>query len=88
MSGKPRRRGAAATSSVLGPPRFDPRDIIGKKVKKNFRGHGDFLGEIIEVSAERWYTVKYSDGDKEEVSREAALSSIARYTREEQAAAM
>ena len=52
---------------------------------KSFRGHGVFLGEITDISPERWYTVKYSEGDFEEVSGEAAVSSISRYTREEEA---
>ena len=30
---------------------------------KSFRGHGVFLGEITDISPERWYTVKYSEGD-------------------------
>jgi hypothetical protein len=87
VSGKPRRRGPAAGGSSSAPaqtaPRFDQRDILGKKVKKNFPGAGDFLGEITAVSSERWYTIVYEDGDSEEVSRAAALSSIGRYTREE-----
>ena len=42
-----------------------------------------FVGEIIEVSKEVWYKIKYSDGDSEEVSREVALRGIRRYELEE-----
>ena len=65
------------------PARFNPSDIIGKKTKKTFPGHGTFIGEIKAVSAEKWYTIEYSDGDVEDVTREVALKGIKRYDLEE-----
>ena len=75
--GGPKGRGRefqpAATS------RFDPSDIVGKKTKKYFKGHGTFIGEIVSVSAEGWYSIRYSDGDVEEVVREKSQKGIKRY---------
>ena len=59
--------------------RFDPSDIVGKKTKKYFQGHGTFIGEIVSVSAEGWYSIRYSDGDVEEVVRQQAQNDIKRY---------
>ena len=75
--GGPKGRGRefqpAATS------RFDPSDIVGKKTKKCFKGHGTFIGDIVSVSAEGWYSIRYPDGDVEEVVREMAQNGIKRY---------
>ena len=75
--GGPKGRGRefqpAATS------RFDPNDIVGKKTKKYFRGFGTFIGKIVSVSAEGWYSIRYADGDVEEVVRETAQDGIKRY---------
>ena len=65
------------------PARFNPSDTIGKKTQKTFPGHGAFIGEIKAVSAEKWYTIEYSDGDVEDVTREVALKGIKRYDLEE-----
>ena len=40
--------------------RFDPKDIVGKKVKKHFTGHGWFVGTITEYL--EWYQIRWSDG--------------------------
>lgn len=71
---KPRRQNnvlVAPTSSAPAPaaPRFNLKNIIGMSAKKHFHGHGDFIGKITAVSEERWYTIVYDDGDKEEVTR-------------------
>ena len=75
--GGPKGRGRefqpAATS------RFDPSDIVGKTTKKHFKGYGTFIGEIVSVSAEGWYSIRYSDGDVEEVVRRMAQNGIKRY---------
>ena len=83
VAGKPQRRQAGAPTPATAPPRFNPSDIIGKKTKKTFPGHGTFIGEIKAVSAEKWYTIEYSDGDVEDVTREVALKGIKRYDLEE-----
>ena len=75
--GGPKGRGRefqpAATS------RFDQSDIVGKTTKKHFKGYGTFIGEIVSVSAEGWYSIRYSDGDVEEVVRKKSQKGIKRY---------
>ena len=75
--GGPKGRGRefqpAATS------RFPSNDIVGKKTKKYFQGFGTFIGKIVSVSAEGWYSIRYADGDVEEVVREKAQNGIKRY---------
>ena len=64
--------------------RFDPKDIVGKKVKKHFTGHGWFVGTITEyLEKEKWYQIKWSDGKLDDVYRESAMKFIRRYDNEE-----
>ena len=73
LKGRGREFQPAATS------RFDPNDIVGKKTKKYFQGFGTFIGKIVSVSAEGWYSIRYPDGDVEEVVRDKAQKGIKRY---------
>ena len=80
VAGKPKRRsraGGAASASASAPaaapapaaPRLALDDIVGKKVKKFFSGHGYAFGTITKVdTTTRWYMIEYDDGDSEEVS--------------------
>jgi hypothetical protein len=43
----------------------ETRYAVGTKVKKFFRGHGRFLGEIVSVSDD-CYNIRYDDDDTEE----------------------
>ena len=52
---------------------MSPKNFVAAKAPRSSFGPGVFVGEIIEVSKEVWYKIKYSDGDSEEVSREVAL---------------
>ena len=62
--------------------RFDPKDILGKKVKtKHFTGHGWFVGTITEYL--EWYQIRWSDGQLDDVYRESAMKFIRRYDNEE-----
>ena len=40
---------------------------VGRSIRKNFQGLGTFEGQI--VSFDKWYKVKYADGDIEEFTR-------------------
>ena len=75
--GGPKGRGREFQPAAT--PRFDPSDIVGKKTKKYFRGFGTFIGKIVSVSAEGWYSIRYADGDVEEVVRVTAQKGIKRY---------
>jgi len=64
--------------------RLDPTDIVGKKVKKHFPGHGYFIGTITGYDAEtEWYQVTYSDGTVDDLYRSSVLKFAQRYEKEE-----
>ena len=63
---------AAATTTSR---RLDPTDIVGKKVKKHFPGHGYFTGTITAYDPDvQWYTIVYSDNTVEDVSAKKEYS--------------
>ena len=62
---------------------MSPKNFVAAKAPRSSFGPGVFVGEIIEVSKEVWYKIKYSGGDSEEFSREVALRGIRRYELEE-----
>ena len=70
------RKGRGREFQPAATSRFDPSDIVGKTTKKHFKGYGPFIGEIVSVSAEGWYSIRYSDGDVEEVVRKQAQNGI------------
>ena len=74
---------AASASTATPTAHFDPRDIVGKKISKYFAGSGYCIGEIIEYREDpeykHLYSIKYSDGDNEDVTRPVALKLITRY---------
>jgi hypothetical protein len=44
-----------------------PQRLLGRKVRKLFPGRGWFEGEV--VAYDKWFKLRYDDGDEEEVSR-------------------
>ena len=49
-------------------------DILGRRVKKWFHGHGAFMGTITAWDAdEKWYNIAYDDNTSEDVTRDTAL---------------
>lgn len=68
------------------PGRMDPNpgDMVGWRVKQHFSNYGDFVGTIVAWDPEcSWYTVEYDDGDREDVTTEAALQMVERFHIEE-----
>lgn len=64
--------------------RVDFNDILNRRVKKTFPGHGDFLGTIVSWDAdEQWYAIKYDDETTADVTRATALRLIKRFEEEE-----
>ena len=53
------------SASIHSTTEHETRYAVGTKVKKLFRGHGWFLGEIVSVSDDR-YSIRYDDDDTEE----------------------
>ena len=45
----------------------DPTKIVGRFIQRTFPGHGIFLGRIASYKRP-YYTIKYDDGDKEEMT--------------------
>lgn len=45
-----------------------PQRLIGRKIRKLFAGRGWFEGEV--VAYDKWFKIRYEDGDEEEVSRQ------------------
>ena len=69
-AGKPTRPATpvAGTAAAPAQARFNPRDIIGKSVKKKFGSHGWFIGTITDYDEQtKWYSIKFSDGDTDDV---------------------
>jgi hypothetical protein len=47
-------------------------------VQKTFGSHGVFRGEVVGYTAgKRWYRVRYTDGDEEEMSRKEVVVLVA-----------
>lgn len=62
--------GVAASASAGTTTRFDPADLVGKKVKKHFPGAGYFTGTTKEYDKDvAWYRILYTDGQEEDVRR-------------------
>ena len=67
----------------------NPLDIVGKSISKFFpgqpAGQGWFTGKIISYDTdEKWYKVKYEDGDTDEFTRDAVLTHIRKFAAREQ----
>lgn len=50
------------------PPVRKPAEMLGEVVFKQFKGHGTFIGTIMEYDAQTGFRLQYDDGDTEDVS--------------------
>jgi hypothetical protein len=49
------------------PPVRRPSDMLGEVVFKQFKGHGTFIGTIMEYDQQTGFRLQYDDGDTEDV---------------------
>ena len=58
----------------------DANFLVGAKVRKEFRNHGEFNGEIVEYNERTgWYRIIYEDGDSEETNTEDVIKGASCY---------
>ena len=57
---------AAGISTVSHVKVFQRKDLVGRRVRKFFQGHGYFDGTVTNVNGP-WMRVKYTDGDREDM---------------------
>ena len=58
--------GAAETLPQL--PLTDPQALVGRKLSKEFPGHGWFSGTVVSYAQQTGFLVEYEDGDTEDLS--------------------
>ena len=58
-------------------PLLDPEALVGRHVSKHFIGFGRHAGKVTAMSNRREYTVKYDDGDTEDLNHEDVLRILA-----------